>query len=452
MSSHRPRHPGRRARVAAVAAALAAAVAACPPAALAWHGDVEVRKVNIGGPPADTFRFTVETRAHGSAVWEPTAAPLALRGAASAAGPFTTGGAQATAAVLTGLESGGEVAVPAPAVRDWRALRVTEVERPQGYATTASCSLANSASGGVWTPGLDATWGAWTTVPTTAGGGPGVESALRYLPEWVAPADRGAWRVTCTFTNTYRARVKVLKRFLAPQSASPRVTITVAGTRVDTSTGAAAFADGDASDWIEVAGGSDVALAESGAQGTVLTDYDAVLECRSGTDGTYGDWALVAAGYSGTLAGVQPGRDYECRFTNTGRPPRSEVAGPTPSGGSVTPSGAPVTPSGSPTARRASARVVGTTGCVRAYALADVRGREIERVTFRINGRTVRTLDAPNVAGMFRLRVRASSLPRGASRVRADVVFKAGSQTAPRTLTLAFSRCPRRTVPPPFTG
>lgn len=458
MSSHR------------IAVALTVAVCASlalTPSASAWWGDVEVRKVNIGGPASDPFTFKLEARRHGAPTWTLLPAadysglpfgakaepdnPFVLRGAPTAAGPFTRTGQAPTAARFAGIDAAGEALLPPPALRDWRGVRVTETSTPPGYRTTSACVVTNSASGAPWTPGLDAVWGPWTATSTGAGGGPGVETSLRWLPDdlAVAPQYRGPWTVTCTFTNTYRARVKVLKRFVTPVNAAQRVDITVGGVDVDTSAGGETFADGDASDWIAVDGGSDVALAERGAAGTVITDYDATLECRSGTDGAYGDWVVVPGGTGGTLTAVQPGRDYECRFTNTGRTPGGGVATGTP-----IPGGGTVTPSGGPVPRRATARATATAGCITSrYATAHVRGRGIASVAFRINRKRRTQLTAPNVAGMFRLRVAASSLPPGASRVTAYVRFQQGTAVAPKLLTLVWNRCPRRTSgPPPFTG
>lgn len=461
-------------RIAVALAVAACALLALAPSASAWWGDIEVRKVNVGGPASDTFTFKVEARRAAAPAWTLLPAtdytglpfgakaepdnPFVLHGAPSAAGPFTRIGAAPTAARFADIDAAGEAALPPPALRDWRGVRVTETATPPGYRTTSTCGVTNIASGAAWTPALDAAWGPWAATPTTAGGGPGIETTLRWLPAelTVAPEHRGPWVVTCTFTNTYRARVKVLKRFVAPVNGQQRVDITVGGADVDTSGGAESFADGDASDWIAVDGGSDVALTERGAAGTVMTDYDATLECRSGSDGAYGAWVVVPGGTSGTLTGVQPGRDYECRFTNTGRPPGGGVATgtPTPGGGTVTPSGGTTTPSGTPVPRRATARAIGNAGCITSrYATADVRGRGIASVAFRINGKRRTQLTAPNVAGMFRLRVAASSLPPGASRVTAYVRFQAGTGVAPKLLTLAWSRCPRRTgAPPRYTG
>ena len=354
-------------RAAAAGATLLLAALVLAPSATAWNGNLEVRKVNIGGPATDTFTFKVEAGAYGQptftlvpgtdytgAPWKDKTKPdnpLTLSGAPSAEGPFVRTGTSPNAALFTGLDSGGQTAAAPPAVRDWRRFRITETSKPANYTTAAACTIANTASGAAWA-GLDQAWGAWAATPTTAGGGDGVETTLRFLPDTVATADRGPWTVTCTFTNTYHA---------PPAPETP------------------------------------------------------------------------------------PG---------SGTSPSGPTTGTTPAtpGTSSTPPG-PVTPSGTPKA--GTARAVGATGCVIGpSAIVDVRGRGIVRVTFKLNGKTVRTLTNDNVAGMYRLRVPASSLPMGTSRVTADVRFRRASGVAPKRLAFTLNRCPTRRVArtPSFTG
>lgn len=357
-----------RARHVLFAGALALLVLlAAAPAALAWHGNLEIRKVNVGGPATDSFSFKVEAGAYGQpnfalvpasdytgASWNAKSKPdnpFALVGAPSAAGPFTTAGPSPTAARFTELDSGGQSPAAAPAVRDWRRFRITETAKPANYTTSVACTIRNDASSAGWDSGLDPAWGTWSAVTTTDG----AETTLRFLPDTVALAHRGPWTTTCTFTNTYVA---------PPVTPTPTPTTPPA----------------------------------------------------SGTE----------------TAG-----------------PTSGVTGPP--GASNTPGG-PVTPSATP--RAGTARVQGRTGCIRgAFAIADVRGRGIVKVIFKVNGRTVRTLTNANVAGMYRLKVPTASLPRGASRATADVRFRAASRVAPRRLSFALVRCPSRTSRPPlFTG
>ena len=369
VADHRSRARARARRAAAAGAALVLAALVLAPSAPAWNGNLEVRKVNIGGPATDTFTFKVEAGAYGQpnftlvpgtdytgAPWAAKAKPdnpFTLVGAPSADGPFVRTGASPNSALFTGLDSGGQTAAAPPAVRDWRRFRITETSKPANYTTSAACTIANTASGAAWA-GLDHPWGAWTATPTTACGGDGVETTVRFLPDTVATADRGPWTVTCTFTNTYHA----------PTTPTTPTTPETPG---------------------------------------------------SGTS------------------------------------PAGPTTGTTPASPS-TPA-APVTPSSTP--RAPTARAVGSTGCVTgSSAIVDVRGRGIVRVTFKLNGKTVKTLTNDNVAGMFRLRVPARSLPVGTSRVTADVRFRRASRVAPKRLAFQLNRCPtRRAVrTPSFTG
>ena len=365
VADHRSEPRGRARRAAAAGAALVLAALVAAPSALAWNGNLEVRKVNIGGPAADSFGFKVESGAYGQptftlvpatdytgASWAGKAKPdnpFTLVGAPSAAGPFERSGTTPNDALFTGLDSGGQSAAAAPAVRDWRRFRVTETTKPANYTTSAACTIANASSGAGWT-GLDQAWGAWTATPTTAGGGDGVETTVRFLPDTVATADRGPWTVVCTFTNTYHAPT------------------------------------------------------------------------------------------TPPASGTSPGGP------TTGTTPSTPATPATPS--------PPTKPAGN-TSRVGTARAVGTTGCVTgASAIVDVRGRGIVRVTFKLNGKTVKTLTNDNVAGMYRLRVASSRLPVGTSRVTADVRFRKASRVAAKRLAFQLNRCPTRRAArtPSFTG
>ncbi len=79
-----------------------------------------------------------------------------------------------------------------------------------------------------------------------------------------------------------------------------------------------------------------------------------------------------------------------------------------------------------------------------------VRGRLIRRVTFRVNGRRVRTV---NVAA-GRTLVRASLPVRrfGAQRQKVQVRVTFRNGTAPRTLNATVTRCAQGGVSPQFTG
>jgi hypothetical protein len=83
-----------------------------------------------------------------------------------------------------------------------------------------------------------------------------------------------------------------------------------------------------------------------------------------------------------------------------------------------------------------------------------VRGREIVRVIFAVDGTVRQTLSAPNRGGLYVLPVNPGVYKFGVHRVNARTYFSARSATPPRMLRVAFMRCSRRvtTSPPSFTG
>ena len=83
-----------------------------------------------------------------------------------------------------------------------------------------------------------------------------------------------------------------------------------------------------------------------------------------------------------------------------------------------------------------------------------VRGSQIRRVVFTLDGKVVRTLSKPNSGSRYVLTVNPRKLNRGIHRVIASTTFRSQSQTGPRTLRVTFSRCSRGAVAatPSFTG
>jgi hypothetical protein len=81
-----------------------------------------------------------------------------------------------------------------------------------------------------------------------------------------------------------------------------------------------------------------------------------------------------------------------------------------------------------------------------------VRGKQIDRVVFTIDGKVKRTLNKPNVGSIWVLAVNPRSMSRGVHRVVAKTTFRSRSATKPRTLRSTFSRCARAAVAPSFTG
>jgi hypothetical protein len=81
-----------------------------------------------------------------------------------------------------------------------------------------------------------------------------------------------------------------------------------------------------------------------------------------------------------------------------------------------------------------------------------VSGRQIARVVFTLDGRTVRTLTRPNSGNRFKYLVNPRNLRLGRHRVLARVTFRSQSGTPARTLRVVFSRCARAAAQPRFTG
>jgi hypothetical protein len=134
-------------------------------------------------------------------------------------------------------------------------------------------------------------------------------------------------------------------------------------------------------------------------------------------------------------------------------PPCTPAPNPVPPGGTACapppPPPAPVTGSGVPSG---NARISGPSGCVPRNFNVNVRGTDITRVTFTLDGRRIKTLTKPNAGRLFRLRVRRTgALRRGTHRIVARTTFTAASGAPARRLRVVFQRC-RRAQAPRFTG
>ena len=101
---------------------------------------------------------------------------------------------------------------------------------------------------------------------------------------------------------------------------------------------------------------------------------------------------------------------------------------------------------------RGRARLSGPSGCVYRTFTAAVRGRQIRRVTFFVDGRRVAIRRARNGQRRFTARVTPGRLSLGVHRVTARVVFRTASRTRSRTLVLSFQHCARQAPSPRFTG
>jgi hypothetical protein len=92
-------------------------------------------------------------------------------------------------------------------------------------------------------------------------------------------------------------------------------------------------------------------------------------------------------------------------------------------------------------------RLLGPSGCAGKTVKATVRGRQIQKVTFTLDGRKVKTV---NGAGSYS--IASKKLAAGIHRIKARVVYKAAAQTRPRTHTVTFQRCVVRKIKPRFAG
>ena len=239
--------------------------------------------------------------------------------------------------------------------------------------------------------------------------------------------------VVCTFTNTKKGRITVKK-----------VTIP-AGSPTEFPFASESFDSFSLKDQgtqsFTVAPGS-YAISEVQKNAWTLQSIECTDAAQAAEQASQGDVAGRTATFN-----VQPGEDVTCTFTNK----QDELPG------KVTPSSqpgsgvSPVTPSGGVTRPKASSRLSGTVGCAARYSTASVRGKEIKRVTFYLDGKKVKTVSVSS-SGVARYRVATRSLRHGTHKLTAKVEFTAASGAAPRTYRLSFSRCTSRRVSPRFTG
>jgi hypothetical protein len=109
-------------------------------------------------------------------------------------------------------------------------------------------------------------------------------------------------------------------------------------------------------------------------------------------------------------------------------------------------------PAGGTLCARGTAAIRGRTGCAGSPFRVTVRGRQIARVVFTLDGRRVRTLTRRNAGAYFALRVDPRRMRVGVHRVIARTTFTSRSGTRARSLRVTFSRCSRRASAPAFTG
>jgi hypothetical protein len=99
-----------------------------------------------------------------------------------------------------------------------------------------------------------------------------------------------------------------------------------------------------------------------------------------------------------------------------------------------------------------TARLIAATGCQSRSFNAGVRGSQIARVVFKLDGKKVATVTKRNAKGLYALRINPSKYKVGIHRLVVTVTFKAASRTKARTLRASFQRCGNRLIAPRFTG
>jgi hypothetical protein len=131
-------------------------------------------------------------------------------------------------------------------------------------------------------------------------------------------------------------------------------------------------------------------------------------------------------------------------FSNTKTPPPNNPLQPDTPRGEQDVLGERVTPG--------SARLGGRTGCQGKAFYVRVKGRQIDSVTFRIDGKVRKVVRKADSQGSFKIRINPRKFKRGSHKVTARAVFRAASQTRAKTMSLRFSRCVRAAQAPAFTG
>jgi hypothetical protein len=97
------------------------------------------------------------------------------------------------------------------------------------------------------------------------------------------------------------------------------------------------------------------------------------------------------------------------------------------------------------------AQIAGASGCVARKFNVTVRGRQILRVEFRVDGKKRASVSKPDSSGGYVFKVDPKKFKPGSHLLVAKSTFTAASNTNAKTMKLRFARCVRRTAPA-FTG
>jgi hypothetical protein len=99
-----------------------------------------------------------------------------------------------------------------------------------------------------------------------------------------------------------------------------------------------------------------------------------------------------------------------------------------------------------------SARLLAPTGCVAKAFNARVRGVNVQKVVFKLDGKTIKTLTKPNRGTLFNVRINPAKMKIGVHRVVATVTFKPATKKKAQTFRISFQRCAKKLAAPRFTG
>jgi hypothetical protein len=99
------------------------------------------------------------------------------------------------------------------------------------------------------------------------------------------------------------------------------------------------------------------------------------------------------------------------------------------------------------TVQAGASKLTGPSGCAGRTVTASVKGTEIAKVVFRLDGRKVKT-----TAGAGAYSIKTSKLGIGVHRIKAKVTYSAASGTRARTHVVTFQRCAAKKIAPRFAG
>jgi hypothetical protein len=99
-----------------------------------------------------------------------------------------------------------------------------------------------------------------------------------------------------------------------------------------------------------------------------------------------------------------------------------------------------------------TSRLLAPSGCVGRTFSARVRGTQIARVVFYVDGKRVKTVTKRNKRGVYAVRINPRRMRVGVHRIVVRVRYRASSPVRSKTLRGSFQRCARQLVSPRFTG